>query len=88
MLYKEGFIINYKEGDQSLQRDRLVYKEDANDRIYTIQEGDRLTQIAFKFYGEPLKWFIIADVNEIQNPFELEAGQEIIIPNLNRYGDN
>jgi len=41
--------------------------------------------IAYKFYKDTLKWFVIADVNEIENPFDLITGTDIIIPNLNNY---
>ena len=84
-LYDKGYIINYPNGEQSLQRDVLVYKEDIEDGLYTIRDGDNLTMIAYKFYKDPLKWFVIADVNEIENPFNLEVGRDIIIPNLNTY---
>ena len=84
-LYDKGYMINYPDGEQSLQRDILVYKEDIEDRSYTIKDGDNLTMIAYQFYKDPLKWFVIADVNEIENPFELTVGKDIIIPNLNNY---
>lgn len=84
-LYDDGYILTYKEGDKSLQRDKLVYKEDIEDEMHTIIEGDTLTRIAYRYYKDPLKWYIIADINEIENPFYLEIGEEIIIPNLNKY---
>lgn len=85
-LYNNGFIVNYRENDKSLQRDHFEYKEDINDKLYTVKEGDNLTRLAFKFYKDPLKWYLIADINEIFNPFILEPGQELIIPNPSRYG--
>jgi len=84
-LYDKGYIINYPLGDQSLQRDMLVYKEDIDDMSYTIKDGDNLTKIAYQFYKDPLKWFVIADVNNISNPFDLTIGRAIVIPNLNNY---
>jgi len=84
-LYDKGYIINYLDGEQLLQRDKLVYKEDIDDGSYTIKDGDTLTMIAYKFYKDTLKWFVIADINEIENPFDLITGTDIIIPNLNNY---
>lgn len=84
-LYSSGYIINYVEGDRSLHRRPIVHREDLGDKSYIIRQGDTLTSIAYKFYKEPLKWFIIADVNNIQNPFILDIGKSIIIPNIDKY---
>ncbi len=84
-IYNKGFIINYPEGDRSIQRDKLEYVEDIEDKLYTIKDGDRLSSIAFMFYKNPLLWYLIADVNDIDNPFVLTTGQEIIIPNPTKY---
>lgn len=83
--YTNGYIIQYPEGDKSLQRKRIVHQEDLNDRAYTIKDGDKLTTLSYRFYGNPLLWFLIADANEIDNPFELTTGTNIIIPNQNIY---
>lgn len=84
-LYSNGILINYQEGDSSLQRRQIVHKEDLEDRSYVIRQGDTLTSISYNFYGEPLYWYIIADVNNIENPFILEIGKSLIIPNINKY---
>ena len=83
--FSSGYRIYYKEGDESLQRSMIIHKEDLNDTIYTIKEGDTITSISYRFYNEPLYWFIIADVNNIENPLELTIGNNIIIPNINKY---
>jgi len=83
--YTNGSIIRYEERDVSLHRRRYIHKEDLEDKAYTIKEEDKLTTIAFRFYGNPLLWFLIADINEIENPFELTVGDDIIIPNQNIY---
>ena len=84
-LYSNGITINYQEGDTSLQRKTIVHKEDLEDKSYIIRQDDTLSSIAYKFYNEPLYWYIIADVNNIDNPFILETGKSIIIPNINKY---
>ena len=84
-LYSNGITINYKEGDTSLQRKTIVHREDLEDKSYIIRQDDTLSSIANKFYNEPLYWYIIADVNNIDNPFILETGKSIIIPNINKY---
>ena len=48
----------------------------------TITNGDSLWLIAAEEYGDPAKWRVIADVNNIDNPLALEPGMEIIIPKI------
>jgi nucleoid-associated protein YgaU len=49
---------------------------------YTVMEGDRLDQLANRFYSDPRKYWLILDANpEVLNPFELlEPGRQIRIP--------
>ncbi len=50
---------------------------------YTVVESERLDQLAFRFYSDAQKYWLILDANpEILNPFELlQAGRVIRIPN-------
>lgn len=84
-LYTDSYRIIYEEGDESLERRPINHREDINDMLYMIREEDKLTNIAFRFYGNPLLWFLIADANDITNPFELKAGTTIVIPNQEIY---
>lgn len=84
-LYNTGNILEFKNGEPLLERTKYTRTEDISDQIHTIVEGDTLTSIANKYYQEPLYWYLIADINEIFNPFELEIGTNIIIPNLMNY---
>lgn len=47
-----------------------------------IINGDSLWLIAFKEYGDPNKWRVIASANNIDNPLSLEDGIEIMVPPL------
>lgn len=84
-LYSNSVIINYEEGDQSLERIRIEHTEDINDKYYTVRQGDSITSIAHKFYGEPLYWFIIADANNLINPMDINEGDGLLIPNRDIY---
>lgn len=84
-LYENAFIINYEEGDRSLQRRSIVHQEDIGDQYHVVRLTDTITSISYKYYSKPLYWYLIADVNEIVNPLDLELGQTLIIPNLDRY---
>jgi nucleoid-associated protein YgaU len=49
---------------------------------HVVSEGERLDQLATRFYVEPTKYWLILDANlEVLNPFELlRAGDRIQIP--------
>lgn len=84
-LYSKGFIVNYKEGDRSLERKKVIHRDSLDDKSYITSTGDTLTSISYKFYKNSLLWFYIADVNNIENPFYLKPGTTLIIPNLDKY---
>lgn len=84
-LYKNGYVIDYQEGDSSLERRVIEHREDIGDRYHILKQGENLTYLAHKYYGKPLYWYLIADVNEILNPLDIEIGTNLIIPNLERY---
>ena len=48
---------------------------------HTVQERDTLDSLALYYYGNPTYFWIIADYNRIQDPFEnLTEGDIISIP--------
>jgi LysM repeat protein len=49
---------------------------------YVVQEGDTLWDIATRFYGNPLKYRLLASVNRIANPDFITPGQQLVIPGI------
>ncbi|MGE2714431.1 LysM peptidoglycan-binding domain-containing protein [Mycolicibacterium litorale] len=49
---------------------------------YVVQEGDTLWDIATRFYGNPLKYRLLASVNRIANPDVITPGQQLTIPGV------
>lgn len=49
---------------------------------YSVMEGDRLDQLANRFYSDPRKYWLILDANpDVLNPFDLlQHGRAIRIP--------
>lgn len=47
-----------------------------------VKQGDTLSWIAGKEYGNPAEWRTIAVANGIEDPLRLTPGQELIIPPL------
>jgi len=48
---------------------------------YETKDHDQWDLIAWMFYGNEEKWYYIADVNGVSDPFEpIEGGRRIVIP--------
>ena len=51
--------------------------------VHEYVAGERLDQIAAKYYGKPEFWWIIPEYNpEIQDITDIPAGTELRIPNV------
>lgn len=53
-------------------------------KIHTLKEGDSLWFIAYRAYGEPRYWKVLAEANNIDDPRRLEPGKQIVIPPLKK----
>jgi hypothetical protein len=51
-----------------------------SDRAHQVVLGDTLASIANAAYGFPTMWRAIATVNDLEDPFELPIGAELLIP--------
>lgn len=49
-------------------------------QTYTVQPGDTLSKISKRFYGDPNKYPQIAKANNLDNPDQIKAGQQLLIP--------
>lgn len=58
----------------------------ASDKFHVVTEADyiRIDLIAWKYYQDVSLWWVIADVNDITNPLELQIGMTLRIPALRR----
>ncbi|MEV0105067.1 alpha/beta hydrolase-fold protein [Nocardia sp. NPDC050799] len=52
---------------------------------YEVVSGDTLAALALRFYGDAGLHRLIADASDITDPDTIEAGQQLIIPDLTRY---
>ncbi len=84
--YNNAYALKYNDGDYSLEAKPPVVPESSNDIQHTVKDGETLQNIAFRYYGDSGKWYLIAEANNILNPFqELEPYQILRIP---MYGGN
>jgi len=88
-LYQNGRIIQFDTGEQILLRDLLTKEDFDNFEYHTVKDDEELTVIAYKFYAAKIKdaskyWWVIADVNNIFNPYDISdlVGKELLIPNI------
>lgn len=47
---------------------------------YTIKSGDSLQKISKQFYGDPQKYKLIMEANNIKDPNKIQIGQVLVIP--------
>lgn len=87
-LFKIGNEISNNTKYLNIFRSYILNKSNLNKSsfydLYEVDNDDWLDTIAFKVYGSPALWWIIAIVNNISNPFEdLETGNilRILKPN-------
>lgn len=73
-IKEAGEIVLEKKKEPFSSPDRTKWK--------TMSEGMSLWDIAYKEYGDPEKWRIIARANNISNPLQIRNGQIIKIPAL------
>jgi hypothetical protein len=58
-------------------------KSDIPHRIHKVMEEDTLDTLALYYYNNPTYFWIIADFNNIRDPFEpLEVGSHLKIPSF------
>ena len=76
-----GYIVQYQEGDLSLEKHQPTVVLSDHDDIRILKADETLHSIAYEVYGDSGKWYILAEVNNIMNPFvELKEGMKIRIP--------
>ncbi|MGH3549653.1 MAG: peptidase M23 [Pseudonocardiaceae bacterium] len=49
-------------------------------RVHTVLSGDTLASIAWREYGDPAMWRVVATANRIEDPMRLRAGSSLLVP--------
>ncbi len=88
-LYANGKIVRFKDGEEVLIRKKFKLLDFENYDYITVTENSELTNMAYRSYvgqvEDPSKlWFLIADVNNVHNPFDLSKliGEDLAVPNI------
>jgi hypothetical protein len=82
----EGSKVVIEDGVKSLDfRRKRKYKEHKDDRIIQFKRGMRLDLLAKELYGDLQARWVILDANpEYYAPDEIEPGDYLVIPTLER----
>ena len=59
---------------------RFVPESDANLLLHTFNATETLTGLAYRYYGDPRAWRVIAGRNGISDPRRIEPGTQLLIP--------
>ncbi|MFI5930999.1 peptidase M23 [Actinoplanes sp. NPDC051494] len=49
-------------------------------RVHQLVSGDSLEMLAYREYGDPTQWRVIAEANDIDDPVRLKPGRQILLP--------
>lgn len=61
------------------------YEDRGDDIFYEVRAGDTLSLIAHRYFGEASLWWVVADFNDILDPFEdLVQGDVLRLPSQSR----
>jgi hypothetical protein len=50
--------------------------------VHVVKDGDSLPAIAHHNYGDPNRWRLVAEANDIDNPLHLRRGTPLNLPRL------
>jgi len=53
------------------------------ERVWRVEAGETLAWIAYKAYGDPTRWRVIADANKLSRVRQLTPGTLLVVPNAN-----
>jgi hypothetical protein len=80
--YATSILYTSGDGDFLGMRPTIDTSSRADDRFYTVIEGDRIDLLAFRYLGAADLWWIICDYNDIFFPLELTPGAVLRIPSM------
>lgn len=91
-LYLNGQVSVFSDGAEILERDLVKYGASLADRYHIVKYEDTLDKLANFYYKAQINdasklWWVIADVNFVQNPLDISGyvGQTILIPNIFKF---
>lgn len=56
-------------------------------RSHQLLDGESLASVAYREYGDPTRWRVLAEANGIDDPFRVAAGTTLLVPATPGAGD-
>jgi nucleoid-associated protein YgaU len=86
--YSEENIIDYEGNSIYEIRDKIDTSFRDGDIDYVVKDSFKLTDIAMSLYNDARLWWIIAEFNDIIDPFKkIDAGTILRCPSLRRINE-
>lgn len=82
---RDALLTAVKEGLSPEAALRATEQAEAHDLTGTTGDGgcdERLDQLAYRYYGDPSLWRLLADFNGLSDPLHLSGGQTLLAPAL------
>lgn len=90
-LYRTGYVERNEYGEEIMLRTPVKFENHITNKYHTVTQYDRLDLLAYQYYKDEVAdsskfWWILADVNEIIDPFDLSPylGKRLVIPDISR----
>jgi nucleoid-associated protein YgaU len=78
---KDYVAVDARGNRNRVKRIRRIPQQPEKALTYIVKEGDRLDLLAYAYYGDPTKFWLICDANQAMFPADLLVpGKRIIIP--------
>jgi nucleoid-associated protein YgaU len=78
-LYKDLYIWEFSDGSKmALEANSIVV---GSPLTHVASKWDTLWGISFRYYGTHKLWFVIAEANDLIDPFQDLSNMNLIIPN-------
>jgi len=78
---KDYVALDVRGNRNKVKRMRRIPNKQKKALSHIVKEGDRLDLLAYTYYGDPTKFWIICDANQPMFPHDmLVPGKKIIIP--------
>jgi LysM repeat protein len=75
--------VSFNEIIDPAREGREVKRQTANfSKVHTVVQGETLSAIAGRFYGDPRQWRPIAIENGLDDPRSITTGQTLLVPPL------
>jgi nucleoid-associated protein YgaU len=84
--YRNSLLVRDDDGDWISPIMPLVdVRERPSDILHTVQQGDRLDTLAYRYLHDPHLWWVIAEYNHIMWFQDINVGQVLRVPSYETF---